>query len=169
MAQIAVKERVLAGIGYSANPLAMREPPKTPRESSSAAQSNDGETGHFPVVPWDVVAESRDSNPWNACAFNESFETAVQPSLPPKTPRNRGAPGNSIGSHSLIEASNHGQFHGQTPRRCVAADGSRFPEGLPLSKTARVPMGGPRQHRPDGRPQLNPRLGISASSSERSA
>jgi hypothetical protein len=91
VAQIAVKERVLAGIGYSANPLAMREPPKTPRESSSAAQSNDGETGHFPVVPWDVVAESRGFEPLECLRIQRFSRRLHSPPLPPKTPRNRGA------------------------------------------------------------------------------
>ncbi len=91
MAQIAVKERVLAGIGYSANPLAMREPPKTPRESSSAAQSNDGETGHFPVVPWDVVAESKGFEPLECLRIQRFSRRLYSPPLPPKTPRNRGA------------------------------------------------------------------------------
>mgnify|MGYP000906146348 CR=1 FL=1 len=56
-------------------------------------------------------------------AHSTVFETAAQPSSTPENPQKLRPPDSSKGFHSLIEGSNHGQFHGQAPRRCCAENG----------------------------------------------
>ncbi len=68
------------------------------------------------------MAESKGFEPLEACT-STVFETAAQPSCTPENPQKPRPTGGSDRFRSLVEGSNHGQFHGQATPTSSAGEG----------------------------------------------